>query len=214
MRKKMSVDGYAILNRGTSDRVAIAQTLLTKTVRGKVQRLPFWGLFAIQDIPKYGFLGYYCGEFYEEDDPRLKRPPLSKSHYKFNGSGFTVIPHETDGIVSPLRYPMAMVNEPPPGTTANVCIIEWGKAGQAIPQLPPRDNVMVIAMHATRAIRAGEELYIHYGNGYDRRHYPKVNRQPAVGLPSHVSQYEVPPEEYPRAVMQRLNVRAPEDSFA
>ena len=188
----------------------VRQTLLTRTKKSK-QALPFHGLFATADIPAYGFVGLYAGVFYEEwwsEDDELDGDPPPRSHYAVNLSGFTVVPpgEDTPRGVDPRRYPLAMMNEPPRGQTANVSIVEWSKAGEAVPGLPPTAKVLVAAVHTCRAVAAGEELYYHYGDAYDRAHYGR--RPHSVGEPCpEIRRGHVPPEERPRAVLLARGVR-------
>ena len=150
----------------------VRQTLLTK---GR-KRLPFYGLFADTFIPKHAFLGYYTGNFYDEvvgdeEDEDVENPP-PPSHYAANGSGFTVVPpgEGTARGVDPASYPMAMMNEPPLGTVSNATIVEWLKAEDGLPnaELRPNQKIGVVAIHACSNIQAGEEIYFHYGEDYER----------------------------------------------
>ena len=65
-----------------------------------------------------------------------------------------------------------MVNEPLnalDGTPVNACLVEWPDAKDVHEFL--RGKVLCIAIHATRDIDAGEEIFVHYGRDYDRRGY-------------------------------------------
>lgn len=199
----------AVVGRGTRTAVGVAQTLLTRTVRGRTKRLPFWGLFALTDIPQGGFLGYYSGDFFDDTDPFAKP---KGNHYVFAGSGYTIIPRaEADGQVSPFAYPMSMVNEPPADTQANVDIVEWSTAGQAVTGIKPKSTkVDALALHASRPIAAGEELYLNYGEKYTRRHYPKGT---VVGPAANLKRGMVPAGERPRAYLESQGLTTPTDSF-
>lgn len=177
--------------------------------RGKT-RLNFQGLFTTRDLPAYAFLGYYTGHFYDEvwedeDVDEVDDPP-PHSRYALNGSGYTVIPPGEDTVegVDPRTYPMAMLNEPPRGTSASVGMVEWSKAKDAVPGIDGRRSVGVLAMHTCRAVKAGEELFFHYGDQYDRRHYGR--RPYNLGTPCAINRSRVPPEERPRQAMLRHGV--------
>lgn len=177
----------------------VKQTLLRK---GK-KRLPFNGLFTLVDLPKHTFLGYYMGKFYDDvdddDAPDYEKPP--KSHYAISGSGYTVIPpgERTQAGVNPRMYPLAMMNEPPKDTQANVTVVEWREAHDAVPGERPTQLVGVLAMHTCRAVAAGEELYYFYGNSYDRRHYGRKPHN--VGRGCSIRRTDVPDAERPRNAM-------------
>lgn len=187
----------------------------TRLKKGK-RRLDFHGLFTTHDLPAYTFLGYYAGHFYDEaassddEDPADPPPP---SHYAVNGSGYTVVPpgERTARGVDPRVYPLAMMNEPPRGTASNVDVVEWTTAKDAVPGVPPSTRVGVLAVHTCRAVAAGEELYFHYGDAYDRRHYGR--RPYNVGRKCDpIGRQRVPAEQRPRQVLLRLGVeRIPRD---
>ena len=171
------------------------QTLLQR--KGRRERLPFYGLFTTVDLPANAFVGYYMGNFYDEDDPDIPR-----SHYAVSGSGFTVVPPDhPDGGVDPQAFPLAMMNEPPAMTDANVGVVEWTRAGDALPHGGPANaEILVVAMHTCKPVRAGQELYFYYGNLYDRRHYGRPPYNVGRGCPS-IPRQGIPLEERPRYVM-------------
>lgn len=177
----------------------VKQTHLTK---GK-QRLPFYGLFARCDLPRNTFLGYYTGEFYDDEEDDI---PVSL--YAVNGSGFTVIPpgeEDPDGV-DPRYYPLAMMNEPPRGTSANVDVVEWLFAKDAVPGIPPKQKVNVLAVHTCRDILAGEELYFYYGELYDRRHYGKRPYNVGCACERPVRRNDVPHSERPCQALLRRGI--------
>lgn len=180
----------------------IKQTQLTTGGKGgKNARLPFHGLFTMVDVPAYAFLGYYTGVFYDEDDE--SRAP---SNYAVSGSGYVVVPPgEHHGGVDPAQYPMAMMNEPPRGRTANATMVEWATAKNAVPGVSPRSRVAVLAVHACVDIPAGSEIHFHYGKEYDRRHY---GRKPYnVGSPCPgFAQTLVPDHERPRRALEMRGI--------
>lgn len=189
----------------------------THLSKGKT-RLPFHGLFATVDVPKYAFLGYYTGRFYDEraseededDDDLSYAPP---SHYAVNGSGYTVVPpgERSARGVDARRYPLAMMNEPPAGRRANATVVEWATAADAVPGVAPSQRVGVLAIHACAPIRAGEEVYFYYGDAYDRRHYGRKPYNVGVGCET-LSRASVPAHERPRrAMLDRGVATVPED---
>lgn len=180
----------------TRPNLIVQQTLLKK---GK-KRLEFNGLFTSESIPKGGFIGFYSGDFFDEEDE------IPNSHYALNGSGYTVVPpgENTRRGVDPLLHPLGMANEPPLGTVANATVVEWSLAKDAIPGIDPKRRVGVLAIHACRDIEVGEEIYFHYGELYDRRHY---GRKPYnVGKGCTISRKSIPEDEKPRNMMLRNNV--------
>lgn len=185
------------------EHLLVRRTLLRKGNR----RLPFWGLFTLVDLPAHAFLGLYTGRFSEEDED-----DGPASHYRMHLSGWTVVPPEDgEGRVDPERFPMAMLNEPPSGAEANVAIFEWSTARDAVPGIPPKTKVVVAALHTCRPVQAGEELYLHYGDQYDRRHYGREPHNVGFGC-ARVNRSSVPREERPRAFFERRGVASlPED---
>ena len=204
-------DNYAILPVAPHAHggLVIKRTLLKK---GKIQ-LPFLGLFASTNLPANTFLGFYSGVFYEEvweeddvEDPACLPP---KSDYSVNLSGFTVIPPNK---VNPSTHPMAMINEPPKGTTANVAVVEWSQAKDAIPGLPPKTNIYCAAMTTCREISAGEELYYYYGDYYDRTHYGPKPHNVGKGCKP-LARNKIPKEQRPRQVLEARGVIPKNDTY-
>jgi hypothetical protein len=162
----------------------VLQRTLLRDGGGKNRR-HFDGLFTLEDIPAGSFLGFYTGRFYDEEEGDAPR-----THYNVSVANSVIVPtRNRDGSVDLQRYPMAAMNEPPRDEESNVVLVEWDRARDAIPGLePPSRRVTVAAMHTCRPVRAGEELYLHYGgdpndddDGYDRRHYGRKPRN--VGRP-------------------------------
>lgn len=191
------------MHRGAIHKTEVGRTTLT-SVDGT--RLPFHGLFATEAIQRGDFVGFYCGDFYDEDDEEVPT-----SAYAMNGSGFLVVPPTID----PVWYPMAMVNEPPLGASANVCLLEWAKAGEVDPDWPKKtDPVQCLSFHATRTIRAGEEIFLHYGPEYDRSHYPAKGK--LVGSPSRLAKKDVDKTQRPSFyyhALREYGVHVPDDAF-
>ena len=191
--------------RGTRRTLGVGRTLL-RDAKGK--RLTMQGAFAMDDLPKGTFLGMYAGRFYpEEDSEDEDAQTFPSSHYALHASGFVVVPHPP---VTPERYPMAMLNEPPEGVTASVALVEWPKERDVIPNSTSNERVLCVAMHAARDVRKGEELYFHYGSAYDRRHYPKGVK---IGRPAKLARRDVPADERPAAYFASVGLVPPTDSY-
>ena len=176
----------------------VKQTLLK---RGKT-RLPFLGLFTDAPIRKHDFVGIYRGDFYDEEEE-----DIPTSAYAMNVSALTIVPQNID----PRMNPLAMVNEPPRGTQANVTIVEWTKAKDALPGKKAGD-VLMVAFHACRNITEGEELYYYYGDTYDRRSYGR--RPYNVGTGCNLSRSNIPVDQRPGPYLHSLGVqRLPNDTY-
>jgi hypothetical protein len=180
--------GAAMLSRGVHPELRVARTLLEHGGR----RLEFGGLFTTASLPKYTFLGLYTGECLDSDD----EDAAASVYAVAPPTGGIMVPRvDSDGRVDPNLYPMSMVNEPPGGTVANATLLDWRDEG--------------LALHATRDISAGEEIYWHYGNLYSRRHYP---RNMTVGTPSTVKNRDIPLDQHPRRFLEARGVPLPEDT--
>lgn len=142
--------------------LAVSQTTLKDPTTG--ERYPFHGLFTTVDIPKGSFLGFYSGVFRDGEF-------RGRDAYVFSLSNAYIRPKRVQGRIDPMRYPLAMCNEPPVSTDANVSTVEFAKAKGVIPQLPPASHISALAFYTCRAVRGGEELFVHYGVRYDRSHY-------------------------------------------
>lgn len=185
--------------------LVVRQTLL-RGAGGK--RLPFRGLFTTVDLPAYAFLGYYTGKFYPEEDEQDEGGPSQPptSHYALHISGCTIIPPSAPGEpISPTSYPLAIMNEPPRHVEANVGVIEWLRAREAVPGIPGSAKVMVAAVHTCRAVAAQEEIYFYYGTCYDRRHYGRKPYNVGVGC-KRMNRSHVPAGEVPRTHMEARGV--------
>ena len=147
--------------------LAVSQTTLTNPETSS--RYPFLGLYTTKDLKKGEFLGFYNGDFKDGDYK-------GKSRYAFSTSIGYFKPKEKKGIVDPLRYPLAMCNEPPPHQEANVFLKEFSSARHTIPSLPQNTQITAIGFYACKNVRAGSELFINYGPDYHgRRDYPNPN---------------------------------------
>lgn len=159
--------------------LVVRQTLLTK---GK-QRMPFWGLFTTLPIPSHAFLGVYHGDFFLNDgleEEEETRSQVLESHYALDVGDVVIVPPS----IRPKHHPMGMLNEPPRGRQANVSVVVWTAPSEALPEFAGRSGkgkVLLATMYTCREVEAGEELYYHYGDAYDRRHYGR--RPYNVGTP-------------------------------
>jgi hypothetical protein len=143
--------------------LAVSQTTLTN-VNGK--RHPFHGLFTTLDIPKGGFIGFYNGEYHQTE-----KPYNGRDAYVFTTSDGYIKPSRKKKAVDPAAYPIAMMNEPRPSESANVCAVELSSAKNVIPHRKPSTKIGAVGVYACRKIKAGEEIFINYGRHYKRNHY-------------------------------------------
>lgn len=185
--------------------LAVAQTTLTDP--DTKERYPFDGLFAGRNIPAGGFLGFYNGNF---KDGTYR----GKGAYTFQLSDMYVMPKpdRRTGTVSSAEYPLAMCNEPPPGTTANVVQRELSTARHVIPQLPAKTGIAALGFYVCRDIRAGEELFLHYGTRYNRNHYKAHSNGEVVGAAGKI---KVQFMELPTLMMEHFGLQpyVPPDCF-
>lgn len=178
--------------------LAVSQTTLKHPATH--ERYPFYGLFTTVDLPKGSFLGFYSGVFRDGEF-------RGRNAYVFSLSNAYIRPKKVKGQIDPTRYPLAMCNEPPVSTDANVCAVEFSKARGVIPQLPPTSSISALAFYTCRAVRAGEELFVHYGAHYDRSHYALYDDVDdpleLVGRPCKTLKAE---RELPMDMMQRFGL--------
>lgn len=155
----------------------VRQTTLRDLATGK--RQPFNGLFTTRKIRAGEFVGFYSGKWYPSGYEG------SDTDYLFGTVCRAEVrpPRRKDRSVDPVRYPMAMINEPPPGTRANVASMEYTKAKNVIGHLKPSTKICAVAFHACRDIPAGKELFMNYGDMYDRSEYstPRGRRRTLAG---------------------------------
>ena len=128
------------------------------------EQYPFHGVFAGMDLPAGSFLGFYNGTFRDGEY-------RGKDAYTFSLSDMHIRPKKTKGAVDPTRYPLAMLNEPPPNVQANVFAIEFSKADGVLPFLAKRQSIAALGFYTCRRVAGGEELYVNYGSKYFRGHY-------------------------------------------
>lgn len=60
----------------------------------------------------------------------------------------------------------------------------------AVPGISPNTEISAIAFYACRNVKKGEELFLHYGDSYDRSHY--VNNGASVGHIATLNEAAVP----------------------
>ena len=142
--------------------LAVAQTTLRHPDTS--EQYPFLGLFTTVDLPRGSFLGFYSGEF-------RSGTYHGKNSYVFQLSDVHIRPKQTRKGVDAAKYPLAMCNEPPPGRRANVFTSEISRAKDAIPTLPVGAKIAALGFFTCEDVARGQELFVHYGNAYDRRHY-------------------------------------------
>ena len=102
-----------------------------------------------------------------------------------------VPPFGADGTVDLKRHPLAALNEPPPGVTANVVMQQMVVPIERMQKTgAPSDIVEPLTMlvaFTTRRVE-NEQLYLHYGGSYeDFRSYP-VGSQSSVQCSNDIDQ--------------------------
>ena len=172
-------------------------------------RYPFLGAFTSKDLAAGTLLGFYNGSFRQQGS----RGYTGRNPNVFSTSDFHIIPkysgapnENSSDDDEPLDarharkmralatnaascYPLATVNEPPPGHVANVMAVEIRTAKDFILDLPPRTTISALAYYTTRPVVTNEELFVHYGPGYSRRHYENPddrNPRDLVGKASYI----------------------------
>jgi len=141
------------------------------------------GLFAARDIPAGSLMGPYRGQItlestFNRDVPpelraRINRYAFSTTNVK-NPGVYVLDPTWGTGMWSPEPSPgrrnmVAAANEPPFGTRANVRARWVSNEGGLDPYQDP--NVLCIFFEACHEIRAGSEIFVRYGEVYDRQGY-------------------------------------------
>ena len=136
-----------------------------------------------------------------------------KDRYCISGSSTYILPVKSNGKVGPRRYPLAMANEPPVGFKSNASIKEFTRAKNVVPHLPQKAEIVALGFYVCDFIPAGSEIFVHYGNQYDRRHYATpFGARRVVGDPC------CPPlekeRETPMEMMAALGIDIEDDCFA
>lgn len=179
--------------------LVVARTTLVDPSTGT--RYPFNGLFAGQDLPKGAFLGFYHGTF--KDGVYEGR----RDAYVFATSDMHIVPKRRSKGVSAYEHPLAMCNEPPRGGAANVSSHEFTTAKHVIPHLKASTKIAALGFHTCTCVRAGEELFLHYGREYDRSHYKRLysaeRDDDTVGDPGRL---RVGERELPERMMQTFGL--------
>lgn len=180
--------------------LAVAPTTLADPATGRPY--PFSGLYTTVDLPKGAFLGFYNGVFKDGSYG-------GRDAYVFSLSEVHIRPgrprgKKSSGAVDPLRHPLAMCNEPPVGTRANVCAVEMTRAKDTLPGLPAKTRISALAFFTCRPVAGGQELFVHYGPQYHRGHYtPPPGSDAVVGEACYVAK---PERETPMQMMQHFGL--------
>lgn len=130
-----------------------------------------YGLVARKNIPAHACLGMYSGKFLPTDN-------TEPSRYSFEvDKNMTIYPFAAEDIITHserLVHPLANMNEPEPGTTANCfAMVQDLKLDElqgdltSLGELRTIRFVRGVAFFTCRSIREGEELTWHYGPLYE-----------------------------------------------
>lgn len=183
-KRRLEVDGCSCSCR---DGLYVSATALRRP-DGRPHR--FRGLFTSDSIPSGGFVGFYSGAWFAAGEPH------PRSAYAVSSDCGVVVPigRPIDGEL----HPMAIMNEPVSGESANVAVRVLTRVADVAPRLPPGSCVEAVAFFAARDIERDEELKWFYGKSYGRSRYPKDDAgQPLVGTASVVKACECEtPVEY------------------
>ena len=119
------------------------------------------GLFTTKSIKKGGFVGFYCGEQYS---PKEFLEELSgKDDYSISlAKGADVLAADPSNP----RHIMGTANEPPEPEQTNMEIVDYFLYA-AVNDKGVVPVAVALAMHATKDIEAGLELFWHYGKTYE-----------------------------------------------
>lgn len=167
------------------------------------KRYTFNGLFTTKALKKGDFLGYYNGKFVRS----------TRSLYAFQLTrdfGFVTPPLRKDSVPpspDPAAYPLAMANEPPQGSSASIHVKEFTRAKSGrlvvVPGIAPSTKIAAIGFYASKNIKRGDELFLHYGEHYPRSHY--IGKGTEVG--GHCSHYLLAEEmQSPADMMKRYGL--------
>lgn len=142
----------------------------TRLKRSNGELYDFWGVFCHNDIAKGGFIGMYSGIWIHSDDAF----PFGNRYAIEVASSLLVAP--PGQRPDPQQYPIAMANEPAPGTSANATLREWVFDRQDVEQIPAavKDHVFHgVGLLACEFIRHDTEIRWFYGTSYSGiRDYP------------------------------------------
>ncbi|KAJ2009164.1 hypothetical protein GGI04_000677 [Coemansia thaxteri] len=122
------------------------------------------GLFAVRDLPPGVPLGFYFGVPMTEDEfDSLKEKVGLASHYSIMYRKTVLDATDESGMPytdpsGPLYCPFHFMNEDRVGQMYNITFLEGAKVNQII-------------CLTSRAVKAGEELFVSYGDEVDRSHW-------------------------------------------
>ena len=145
------------------------ETARTRLIDPQGNRYDFWGLFCNKALKKGDFIGMYNGMWRHAEDSFEfgNRYAIELSF------GITVAP--PGQRPDPRIYPIAMANEPRPGTTANSVLHEWvfGREDVELPKNVREPRFYGVGLVACEDIPKGTEICWHYGASYGPiRDYP------------------------------------------
>lgn len=161
-----------MLSLRLEDRTAVHGNLLeikTSTVEGGDV-----GLFTLRDRTPGSFIGVYGGVFTHES---AAGGAYCADFPGGVGEEGVVQPQSADGTIDYDVYPMAAINEPPPGRVANVFVVD-----DVVYEFEGR-SFRLLALHAACPIGNGEELFWHYGGTYERSYDVGAPAVPIVPSP-------------------------------
>lgn len=137
------------------------------------QLYDFWGLYCHNDIAKGAFIGMYSGIWIHSTDTF----PFGHRYAIEVAASLLVAP--PGQRPDPQQYPIAMANEPAPGTTANAMLHEWVFDRKDIADIPAdiQDNMFHgVGLLACEFIPRDTEIRWFYGVSYNAiRNYPVGN---------------------------------------
>ena len=136
--------------------------LHTKELRRRNLSITEWGLVAKKDIPSGTFLGFYTGDFRNDERESLYSAKVDNVYiYPFsNESAISLSERE--------RHPFASMNEPQTGTHANCCMIIQDFDCNEVTQVDPNARFYRgLACFTCTDVKESDELTWHYGKAYE-----------------------------------------------
>ena len=134
--------------------LAVAQTLVSPATASVPSQIA-----ATQPIPAVPFWGSTMAVSADAREWVRRQAPVRLLHLR----ALHQMPPRRGGAVDPVRYPLAMLNEPPPHRSATASGQISSSTG-AIPQLPAKTPIDAIGVFV-RGHRGGGEILVHYGVG-------------------------------------------------
>jgi hypothetical protein len=134
------------------------------------------GLFTLRDRSAGSFVGVYGGVF----APERKASGAYCADFPGGvGEEGVILPQTKEGTdeIDYERYPLAAINEPPPGKTANVFVVE-----DVVYDFEGR-SFRLLALHTASNVAKDEELFWHYGGNYSRDYEVGTPAVPIVPSP-------------------------------